>query len=523
MHDDRNNTNNPSQGMPPDCQAAGSCAQRATLKAILRMDASLEAIRDRIDEAYNNICMDLPDINMEIFRTFQQASDTLGTLVSGGPSGTIANVVEGLETSLQNVMLRIKQLRNQDARFLEIMKLTGGPVNRNRLIGEKDAQSDVALRFLVVRAELMDLLLQILDGEDDLIRETSSRIETDVRSLEFTLSSAVEILKDLISRSNTVKEPILKIMAGLQTHDIVNQDITTISLSLRKMHELQGASGQDAGQPATLLFQKKASRLSSALITQLIHVVLHHGRDLENEISHIENLIFHVKEDKDAISEFLLMSLDEISTFDIVTSELRQMFTVISEKLGQLGSAKEKASSLKLELAELIDRLAPDSPEDASRSPQAVVQSPVYRMAATLKPHATALRHAQGLQELRENSSSIHKDADHIRQKLEEIKHMLIGSIRGIDIYSGRCLNAIMKFKKDIQELMKTLEGSGSLLEGLESMACSLEDTPDGQCEGNGTNLPPDLDEILYRLENPHSSSLVRKEIADMDEGLTFF
>lgn len=517
MYDDMHNKGN-SLKSELNINHAQDCSSRASgLDAIIQIDSSLEAIRCRIDEAYNHICLDLPDINMEIYRTFQQASDTLDSLIANGSPGTISHVVEGLEITLQNIMIRLKHLKNHDERFHDTIRLACQDVQADPSEGE------ISQGFLAVRDELLAHVSCIQEKENELIEEISTHISDDIRSLEFTLSSTVDILKDLISRSNAVKNPILKIMSGLQTHDIVNQDISTISLGLRKMYSLRNLSRDSLAEHAVLFFQGKASSQSRTLMTQLIEVVRNHGCELESEISRIESLIFHVKEDKDAISEFLLMNQGGMSTFDIVIAEVLHMFADITAKLDGLASMKEKQQAQSMELTELFGRLDRNAQGGASRPLTSDMPNLVLRMITPLKSQGMMLKHVSGLHELKENAWILQKDSDLVRHKLEEIKIMLIGSIRGIDAYSGRCLDAIAKFKLDIQELMKTLDGSDQLLEGLDSLAISVGEAAGHEHGGNGAALPDDLSEILYRLENPHSTSLVARENEGEDDGLCFF
>jgi hypothetical protein len=523
MHKDGNGKGSSYEPALLTGQVQDISAEGSALETIVQIDSSLEAIRNRIDEAYNHICMDLPEVNMEIFRTFQQASDTLDSLSANGSTGTIASVVEGVEITLQNVMIRIKHLRNHDVRFLETIRLTCQNTPLVQASGDEDGLLQSATQFMAKRDELMVLLSRLQEEEDELIEDISSCISCDIRALEITLNSAVDILKDLISRSNLVKEPILKIMSGLQTHDIVNQDISTISLGLRKMYALRSFGSEEIEEPCSCFFQEKASALSRELVSQLIDVVRHHGLDLNEEISNIENLIFHVKEDKDAISEFLLTNLDGMSTFDIVIAEVGQMFAHIIARVDGLSAGKERQQSLRVELAELFCELDRHASRTLSCPLPQDMSNLVLRMISPLKPQALMLREGNSLQELREKSWTLRKDADLVSHKLEEIKGLLIGSIRGIDTYSCRCIDAITKFKQDIRLLMKTLDGSDRLVDGLESITLSLRDMPGKGTGDPCTPLPDDLREIIYRLENPHSSSLVMQEKQVMDEGLTFF
>jgi len=522
MHDSRPHSKKPpaperKRALPRDRAALGPVPE-----TILQMDASLESIRNRIDEAYNHICLDLPEINMEIYRTFQHASDTLDSLSAHVSTGTIAGVVEGIGITLRNVMIRTRRLRRHDARTLQTVMLTCGA-----LPGSHPGLGDGVERFISVRDDLRSTLETIIEHEEGLIETISSCLKKDLKSFEKTLSSVVAILKDLIFRSTSVKDPILKIMSGLQTHDIVNQDISTVSLGLRKMHSLMSAGAEADAQVDSLLFREKASFLSRGLVSQLIEVIRRHCRDLKDEIGRIESMVSRIKEDKDALNDFLLTSDDGKSTFDIATAEVLQMFADIITRIEDLSACKERQQALTRELTELSGGLDRQAMAHGPSSLTLDMLSAVEKMISRLRSDARMLKNDNGHKELRENLRALHKGSDLARHKLEEMKVLLMGSIRGIDTYSGRCTDAIGKFKQDIHELMTTLDGSDRLLKDLESITLYASRTrgsgPHMASQEPGRLLPEDLSDIIHRLENPHSSSLASKNDSDVDEGLTLF
>ncbi len=514
----------------------GTCITSSDHEKIARMESSLEAIRENIDQAYNHICMDLPEINMEIYRTFQQAFDTLDSLSAHGSIGKIENVVEGIENLLQNLLLRIKHLKSYDTRILDALQLTSRHMEAARNLiakGSSDQTIDPGFRtrmmkFEEKKDELIRTIKTILALEDDFITKIASCLGQDIRSLEYTLSSAVIILKDLITRSNSTKDPILKIMSGLQTHDIVNQDITTISLGLNKILTSTERINENPDDiMGLLMFQEKASKLSRDLIAQLMKVIRDHGSDLEKEIERIEDMVSQVKEDKEAIGGFLLMNQNGKSTFDIVIAEVTEMFNDLASRIEKLSKVKDfqQASTNRFpasynDLEQYVTTYA------SSLLPPGMLDL-VMKMISPLKSQAQMMRYGTGSSELKEKYKDFQKQSGIACLSLEEIKDLLIGSIKGIDTYSGRCMSAITKFRQDIGNLMMTLEGSENILEDLRCFSLSTAKIRGDLINASGGDhsetFTVELNDILYRLENPHSNSLASITVEDNNGGLTLF
>lgn len=482
---------------------------------LLLMGSSLEAVRDRIDDAYNHICQDLPEVNREILHTFRHASDTLDSLTenarassspvqavpspdspgAGGRAGSIPGVAGEMKRALQNLLDGMIEASACDSRLLEELKEAGQCTAPGQASLTEAVTSGVPPRFAPLQDELRLLLSGALDKEVRLAREITAAMGQGVGSFQATLGRTVEILKDLISRSNAVKMPVLAIMSGLQTHDIVNQDIATLCQCLERLHHLQDPGRGGPEPPCPLSFRKKASLLCRALLSQLIEVIRRHGDGLEQEIASIEKILFDVKEDKDALSEFLLANPDGTSTFDRAAAEVSGVFFRISASVDALCRVKERQAALCAELAGLIN--AP-----------ALSPSPAARLFGSSGPDG-----------LRERSRALGRDAGAITETLGEIRELLIESVKGIDTCSGRCLDAIAVFRQDIRMLMHAVDGTGMLLDGLESFTLSLQNDR----EEMSAALPRDLSELLFRLENPHSSSLASPRNQGLEEGLIFF
>ncbi len=524
---------NSDTSLPPD---KGLSIAAPEYDKIALIGSSIEAIRENIDNAYNNICMDLPKINMEIYRTFQQAFDTLDSLSARGSVGRIEKVVEGIENLLQNLLTRIKGLKKSDTRILETLKIASLHMDAAKAMIEKGPSDQAVdpgfhtrmLKFEEKKDDLIRTIEIICALEDEFIEKITSHLDHDILSLHYTLSSAVIILKDLITRSNSTKEPILKIMSGLQTHDIVNQDITTISLGLDK---IQASADMMKANPdaamGTLLFQEKASQLSRELISQLITVIRDHGSELEKEIERIEDMVSQVKEDKDAIGDFLLMNKNMKSTFDIVITEVSQMFSDIAAGVDQLITIKEPQQTSTNQLSAFYNDLEKYVTTFSSGFLPSGMLDLVIKMVSPLKTQAPMMRYGTGSSELKEIFKDFQKQSDVACRSIDEIKDLLVGSIKGIDTYSGRCLSAITKFRLDIGNLMKTLEGSENILDDLQRFALSIaqmrQDIIDTDEKGRSELFADGFEDILFRLKNPHSSSLVSMETEDGDDGLTLF
>ncbi len=528
-----NKRSSPEKNPPGDHldPAAGSSPDREIIAVI---STSLSTIREKIDKAYNHICMDLPEINIEIYRTFQQAIDTLDSLSARGSANSIETIVEEIENNLQGILLRIRHLKNYDSKILEILKQSEGYIQHvqgilNTPEGEipDHGYRGRTQEYMNKRSSLTLSLQDSLSAEDNTMNEISSRISQDVRSLEYSLSSAVIILKDLISRSGTMKGPILKIMSGLQTHDIVNQDIDTIFRSLKIIHSLMEEKGDESPSLSLLHFQTKASFLSRELILQLFDVIRRHGINLEQEIEDIEDMVSQVKEDKDAIGEFLLLNRSGKSTFDIVINEVSDMFHDLYGKIEALWRLKETQQESINQFCISSNDLEQYVTSNASRGlPQGTLDN-ILKITSPFKSQERMIKYGSGINDLKDDLGMINSTSRSTRKNLEDIKDLLIGSIKGIDTYSGRCLDAILRFKHDIRNLMTTIDGSDHIIDNLINLdsylASILDRIPAYEPGSQDDSFTQEMRDILRRLETPHSNSLAEHDEDDLDMGLTLF
>ncbi len=506
---------------------------------VLRIAKALKAIQDRIDQAYTHICTDLPEINREILLTFQQATDTLDSLSSTGSSGAIEILIEHLNSFLQMLVLQVKRMRKITMRSLaelENIRLDtalgldlSGVSSRETQGVVQSGPADLLSVFTVAKNDLKEVLKRSLQLQNQCMEKLGDSQSHEVPSLAYSLNNIIGILRDLVSRSRLVKDPILKIMSGLQTHDIVNQDIATISCGLEKILSLMNTTEGNDQITDFLIFQEKASVLSLDLIIQLISVIRSHGRDLEEEIDRIEEMILQVKEDKDAVGGFLLLNTHEKSTLDIVLNETLEMFDSLASRFDSLAAM----NSLKMIACSQMIAAWTDLEKTAGAVPARDVSSPLPCEPPAGLISCMSSREWTGEEDaimagLERTPGEFRKARVFIRRSFDDIKRMLIQSIDGIDLYSARCLEAIGRFRRDIEGLMCTLDGNEAMLDDMSSLTRSIaairSDIGEHLAPQHGEILPLELHQIIYRLRNPHSDSLASEDAAESrDKGLTFF
>ncbi|MBN2297674.1 MAG: hypothetical protein JXM72_03725 [Deltaproteobacteria bacterium] len=506
---------------------------------LVDIGSCIDAIQEKIDIAYGNLCMVLPQINMEIYRTFKKALDTLDSLSSKNSSGKIDSTLTYIKRLLETVCTNILHVVRHDSRIyaeLETLKIDLGSLEPDRVSLHTQSSSpdqEILLRARKTMAYKDDLIRNIAamkELADTIILDIDSYIHKDISSLEHTLNSMIFILKDLIERSNSTKDPIVEIMSGLQTHDIVNQDINNISTGLLKIKSLNIRQESSNVIPETMFFQKKASLLSHILINKLILVIRNHGSSLENEINRIEEIVSHVKEDKDTIADFLLVNEQRASTFDMVILEISEildsLFVKINRFSSMMSAGKDILSNLVISGKELEESMAELMGSDT--------QLPVH---VTRSIHR-GLSVITSISLMNNRSETDFIDIDRLIEEftqsmylitynLKDIRALLIESIEGIDIYSRRCMDSISRFRQDITILLETLNGSDYILDELEAFSSSIGSSPikipdDNAIQGK-EGISHELHDLLHRLENPHSNSLMRDKSDDPDEGMTLF
>ncbi|MCK9263914.1 MAG: hypothetical protein M0R18_08845 [Deltaproteobacteria bacterium] len=506
---------------------------------ILRIITSLKDIQARIDQAYTHICTDLPAINREILLTFQQAADTLDSLSSTGSSGTIGIMIHHLNSFLHMLTLQVRRMKTFTVRSLAALEHTRlSVVDDSGLSGETPLEMQGAVShgladhlpaFTGVKNDLKEVLERSLQLQNQCMKKLGHSKNHEVPSLVYSLNNIIGILRDLVSRARLVKDPILKIMSGLQTHDIVNQDIATISCGLQKILSLMSTAGTKEQIANFLIFQEKASMLSLKLIVQLISVIRSHGRDLEEEIDRIEEMILQIKEDKDTIGCFLLQNTHGKSTLDIVSNEVLEMLDSLSSRFDSLAAINSLnmigCSQMSAAWADLEKTARAVHAQDASPSPTC---GPPEGLISCMKSREWPVEQDAIVTGLERMPGDFRKARVLIRRSFDDIKSMLIQSIDGIDLYSARCLEAIERFRCDIKGLMSTLDGNEAMLDDMRSLTRSItairSDIDEHLASHHLEILPLELHQIIHRLRNPHSDSIASQDAADSrGNSLTFF
>jgi hypothetical protein len=143
------------------------------------------------------------------------------------------------------------------------------------------------------------------------------------------------------------------------------------------------------------------------------------------------------------------------------------------------------------------------------------------------KSLAKMIKYGYGSLDLEEISERFAHEANAVKHELEEIKDLLMGSIRGIDTCAGRCTDAIKRFRADIDKLMMILDGNENIFDGLSSFAHSMGSMRDDISRQMSLDrreiFTQEFKDILSRLRNPHSNSLAAGEDHGLEDGLVLF
>jgi hypothetical protein len=513
-------------------------SQSIDREKLTRIGASVIIIQEKIDQAYNHLCMILPKINMEIYRTFKKAFDTLDFLSSQGSNGKIDSTLTYIENLLETVNTNVLHVLRQDSRIYEVMEILK---NHFETIAELEQEfssanneelpQEIRMRYrelISIKDDLINNIKTIQSLEETMVLDIDSHIHKNIKSLEYTLSSMIFILKDLITRSNSTKKPILRIISDLQTHDIVNQDINNISHGLSKIQSLGDHKEDQNKIIEEIFFQERVSLLSSILMKQLILAIRNHGSRLTDEIDQIEKIVVHVKEDKDNIADFLLLNEQRESTLDIVSLEISQMLSSILSKLITFANIKESRTDLFSRLVFSGNRL--EQQMSLLQNSGGVVSDKlsfsIHKIISGIKYLNYMFRYENDLVDIDHLIQDYMKAVRIINFNLESIKALFIESIEGIDNYSKKCMDSISRFRHDINSLLETLDGSDHLLDELKEYSCSISSIRQKFSENENHDQPEittsELHDLLYRLENPHCNAL-KKSDENFEEGITFF
>lgn len=565
----------PSRGTPARLalNAPESCARMRHIdKDLRRINTSLESFCRKLGDV-------LPAISLEIYKTSQKSTETMDSLASVVPAGLIEITLHNLAKHLNGVELQIGGYSATDMNFLERIRsvqmhlsdvpLCFGQIHDQALslstqlnIGpyEKDKQAEAtqlvndlvqhsaqmlsALRILIDRIpSLAEGLQRMEDIQTAVIHDVRHHTRHGVRALRDTLTVIITIFKDLIDRAEATKPPIHRIMTALQVHDIVRQDIENIQAAL----SIMGAIDAIENPAHAITFQKQASQASATLLDEIGTVVRNQACMVDTDIHAIQEIVSGVKSDKMHLAEFLLQNAREETTIDTaikeitgmmhaVTDNLMELIDVTQQSLDHIHAVRESihdldtASLAAIETLIKLTEAIPSSSISALRALKGIaeaVRSEVARLKACLPQDWFHKTH--DVETLRQLASQVHKGEDDIRSNLDEIKHLLITSIEGINAYALRCMGSIRRFKRRMERVQRLLERISAIARELDDIASTTSTLSAGSTvSSNCAQEPgdPHMIKILAALDRPHIMTLTDKpcpEEALLDEGLTLF
>ena len=203
---------------------------------------AIEDIKQSVDLFYQNLGDTLPEINLEIYKTYKKASVTLDSLRTEGSAGKIDLTVSSINQVLLSAVNQVKNIKEQDQRILAALLNFGSATKEiDKNIASFTAQDslislklqDLWEEIKSLHGSLADPMKKIVDMEEGIIHDIHDHIDNDIQALNSTLNSIALILKDLIKRSDDTKRPILDIMTCLQVHDILMQDLDNIANGIK--------------------------------------------------------------------------------------------------------------------------------------------------------------------------------------------------------------------------------------------------------------------------------------------------
>lgn len=541
---------------------------------LIRINASMELFCRKLGDI-------LPDISLEIYKTSQNATETLDSLASEVPAGLIEITLHALQKCLTEVERQIREntagnaFLRQDITALytrlsaislrfELFRDLARSLNRqldtSSIADDKLAEVKQLAGDLIYLSETMlagvqamidnnssltDCMQRMEALETAVFRDVQHHMRHGVKDLKDTLNSLVTIFKDLITRSNATKHHIQTIMTALQVHDIVGQDIENVRLALSAMLSRRGIKHQRQAQ----LFHARACLASAILLDEIAAVVSDHSSLIDDDINAIQHVVSDVNTDKLHLAEFLLLNTHGEATIDAAMTEIAVILQGIADNLWDLVLLRQQvldhisairerlmnlaAASLSVEEILLKLNKALSSHDTTVIKTLMAAAEPVRSEIVGLKAHM--LQHwfytAHDAETLRRLVELMNQGNADVRGKLNDIKNLLIDSLGGINDYTHRCLGSIKRFKHRMERLHRLLERITAIALEFKDFTAVAEDGHASSAAGMGMDCPSDLEdirlsEILAALTRPHIMTLA-KELPPLDrvpdDGLTLF
>ena len=162
---------------------------------------SIDTIQKKIDLAGNHLCINLPKINMEIYRTFNRAVKTWDLLNPNGSTGKINSTLSYIENILAAVSFTILLEKKQYCAIyaaVESVKERSDAMSHVKGVQTSEVTTQIPQEKT---CELIHAILKIQEMQESIISDIDSCLHRDMKSLEDTLNTMILILKIIILQS----------------------------------------------------------------------------------------------------------------------------------------------------------------------------------------------------------------------------------------------------------------------------------------------------------------------------------
>ena len=479
----------------------------------------LEGLTDEFDVFFRVLGNVLPEINLEIYKTYKKASATLELLTSPSGPGKIDNLIAAVANHLKSAIEHVGHIQIQDEYIYKIIRdftcELEGMTNHENPSHLAHPEIPLPTQYTDLRhlhASVLDPLSQIIANENELAANLNQHVANELRSLEESLTSITLILADLVNRSDATKQPILRIMTSLQLHDIISQDLFTLKKGLA---EAQRIALLDETCPCDHEFTETALPLIDEVLNQIAEVFSVETAELRKETANIIQTITNERDDKILLSDFLLDNSLHRSTFDAILDEISDMLSEILNKLELLAARRWLLPGQLTSLLNLADMLLVMTEKYATeleaQFPDMQCMKNTLQAMIAIKTDPDFYR----LEELKTFVAEMESALTGTIGELREIRTIMLDSIAGIDSYSTRCMNFLNEFTQ-------TLERDHELTSGF--MGLALETIPSIQTPNSKATHQNNQyqDDLIARLKRPHLSTVLNSESCGED-GLTVF
>ncbi len=501
--------------------------------------SSLEDIQDIIDRAFIHLSTVLPDVNQGVFRPFAKALEGMGAFMSLASTPGIDSVVISLKRLLEAVTQEVLQDMSLNARMYETLQclaphletlssLEGMSPNSHTpgLIVELGRRSQ---EMLSQRTELMIALDRQQAQGKRLLADIETRLCGTIESFEDASGAVRAVVKDLRECSDSTKGYIDNIMTELQAHDIINQDFDTITCGLSRMLSLVDHAEDPDEIREAISFQEYASLLSGSLITQLILTVREQVHRLEHEIDRMEEAVSQGEACREALAQIVVLDDPGKSTTDPLLREMSSALESFESRLEEFTSMRGAVTTALTRLTHsggALEEWLRLQHETGASLPSPLSRT-ILRASAAMRTLHCAPAGEDPFLEPGPVTVTFKDELGILSENLTFMKILFHETIEEIDRYSGRCRDFILLIRNDTANLFDSLEASRHIADevlGFSSAVRSVrEAVPLGRSIDRNMVKTRDLQELLVRLEHPHSSLLWTEKTGNPCGNMTFF